>query len=127
MAISTPSLSSVKPATKSKLDHAKVKSFEDLLSSALLSQTTQSNVCWVMENVGYIDEVLSGIECQQLCHLVKSCNELSFWSDVNQSSPDFVAAKSFRFADTIEINSSNISDLIWSRIETLFTGYDAYC
>lgn len=114
-----PSLSSVKPASKVPLGHEQVSEFEGILRGSTITQaleTYQSSsleITWVLDQVGYIDNVLSESECRIICDFIDSAKSLSFWSELGRDNTD---ARSFRDADTVELNSTIAALNIWNRV-----------
>ena len=116
-----PTLSSIIPDTKVSLSENEVHEFESLLCSNinLLGRKESVNITWLIENeIGYIDNVLSSEECFALRKEIDNTKSLSFWSAAGR---DNVDVRSFRDADTIELNSVPIASTIWSRIEFQLT------
>jgi leukotriene-A4 hydrolase len=113
-----PSLSSVKPASKQKADENETLRFEKVLNETLQDHQKNSEISWIMESIGYIDDVLTEEECQYFCSLISNSSYLTFWSEKGRNNDD---CRSFRDANTIEINSSILSNMIWSRIHHYFT------
>jgi len=117
MNIVVPSLSSIKPGTKVPLSSDEVLEFEHIFLRQQKQHDNDDNnsqeITWILDQVGYIDNVLSCSECQDICNYIDSNNTLSFWSELGRDNED---AKSFRDADTIELNSTNVASMIWNRI-----------
>ena len=63
--------------------------------------------------VYYIDGVLTADECQALCLSCDQCDELKFWSS---SGREDESARAFRDADTVEVKSEMLSEIIWSKM-----------
>lgn len=115
-----PALSSIKPASKVPLSADQVLEFEQIFSvtSVISKQQPSPEITWVLDQVGYIDNVLSNEECQNICKYIDLAKSLSFWSELGRDNED---AKSFRDADTVELNSTNTTATIWDRIADLFS------
>ena len=64
--------------------------------------------------VMYIDDLLSPEECKELCSLVDSSAELSFWSEAGRTNEK---ARAFRDADTLEVKSPVLVDAMWRRVQ----------
>lgn len=113
-----PTLSSIKPACKVPLNGSQVSEFEQIFECGHDSVSTSSNqITWVLDQVGYIDGVLSVSECEHICKFMDDCDSLSFWSDLGRNNEE---ARSFRDADTIELNSITTAANIWNRIASMF-------
>lgn len=65
----------------------------------------------------YIDHVLTSDECQKLRNVIDNNDDLSFWSTAGREND---AARAFRDADTIEVQSLSIADTIWNRVKDIF-------
>ena len=105
-----PTLSSVKPRSKTALKGAEI----DSLTTIFKPSVTTGNVVTVIPGAYYIDDVLNAEECSCLCRFVDQSNSLSFWSEKGR---DDAEALAFRNADTIEFDSEYIAEIIWSRIK----------
>ena len=116
-----PSLSSVKPASKCPCDESVYESVFANSSKGSPCQETQGQIVKVLDGVYYIDSIFSQTECSKLCNEIVKSNELSFWSDKGRNDTD---AKSFRDADTIEVTSDNIANVIWNRIKAKLQSLD---
>ena len=122
-----PVLDSIKPDTKAPLLTQELLPFEHSLcannkknSNELKFQyvhpENSKNIKEMDGGFGYIDQVLSHEECSSLRNTIDNCPKLSFWSTLGRSNTD---ARNFRDADTIEVNSTNIANCIWSRINNI--------
>ena len=67
-----------------------------------------------LDAIVYIDNALSSSVCEKLQTAVNASADLSFWSAAGREDEK---AKSFRDADTIEVNSKDLAGLIWERIK----------
>lgn len=112
-----PSLSSVKPNFKRPLATSEhTLEFESCFSHST-SLPLLDLVTIAEDSIFYVDGVISTEECENLCRLIKNHRELRFWSDAGRNDVD---AKRFRDADTIEIVSEIISQIIWDRTKHIF-------
>jgi hypothetical protein len=121
-----PSLSSIMPDVKISLKQSNILKFEECISNIndynkdninndkLIFQTTLSDNNGAI--AGYIDNVLTKDECNQLINEVDSSEELSFWSSKGRDNEE---ARLFRDADTIEVLSNNIATKIWDRVRNI--------
>lgn len=64
----------------------------------------------------YFENVLSAEECSALVQSIAASRHLSFWNS-DESKRD--TAKLFRDADTIEVDSPEFAQYMWSKIESL--------
>ena len=112
-----PSLSSIKPASKTPLIDKDVAIFEQIFNNDSYSQSSNiPQINWLIKDeIGYIDDVITKQECNQLIDVINNHNSLSFWSDKGRDNQD---TKAFRDADTIEIHSQYISNILWIRIKS---------
>jgi hypothetical protein len=111
-----PPLEAVKPGRKRPLKSA--ESFEKCVTTGFHNQLNCIQHC---DGVFTIDGVLTEAECAQLCHEVRNCDDLSFW---NTDTDNLSASRAFRNADTIEINSNIIAEVLWRRIASLSCIHD---
>lgn len=109
-----PSLRSVKPASKVQLRGESALIFENCLEKG--RNCDHLFPVFPHEKMLYIDDVLSVDECNRLCEQIDTSDRLSFWCDSGRQD---VEARKFRDADTIEVNSTAISNEIFRRIEPL--------
>ena len=61
----------------------------------------------------YLDSVLDEDECAALCAAIDASEHLSFWSATGREN---TSARLFRDADTIELDSLELADMLWKRI-----------
>lgn len=106
-----PDLSAVKPNSKVALVGDSVSDVEACFTKAT---EASSSVQEVLPGVFYIDHVISEEECNSLIQFIDSSSSLSFWSESGREDDK---ARQFRDADTIEFQSSVISQLLWSRTQ----------
>lgn len=112
-----PQLNSIKPATKTSIESSSAKLFEDcLFSNNNKNEHSIFNVN-VFKGVDYIDNVLTQSECLSLCKLCDNCEDFKFWNSAGRSD----AARQFRDADTIELNSKILSSATWDRIKHILS------
>lgn len=107
----TPRLSVIKPSAKKAItDNEAFEIFKTLSQS----QFTANDLCRVnvSDGVFYIDNVLSFEECSSICNIIDNSENLGFWNPLGRV--DEVLR--FRDVDTLELQSPQISDIIWSRI-----------
>lgn len=118
-----PALRSILPDVKKALSSEEAKS---LLHEMLLLNAQHEDICAisdlsdVLPGVFYVDEVFSPSACKALRQEIDNCQYLSFWS---ASGRDDKNAKRFRNADTIELNSHDLADAIWQKIEPFVSHY----
>jgi len=122
-----PILESIKPDTKTPLSPEELEPFEGCFSSNN-EESVEGLVFQCIHPVindgnkemdggfGYIDNVLSPTECYSLRNIIDNCHRLSFWSTLGRDNLD---ARNFRDADTIEVTSTKIANIIWSRIKNI--------
>ncbi len=113
-----PDLSTVKPAKKQSLSGAATEIYEKCLSVSG-NESDHCDVDDVVEpitGVFYIDNVLSSAECEKLCLAVNNSQSLSFWSEGDQLKEEF---RMFRNANTIEVQSTELVDVVWNRVSRL--------
>ncbi len=111
--LNQPDLSTIKPARKASLKDGKVKVFEDCIKAKVFNEL----IVDVGQNgVFCVDNVLSTIECEHLCVAISNSEDLSFWSKGDDAKPQF---RMFRNAHTIEAESKQFSNAIWSRVESI--------
>jgi tetratricopeptide (TPR) repeat protein len=108
-----PALNSIVPVSKKALDNSRAKVFEECLQSIHTKQKL-NHVNSFTKGVEYIDGVLTVDECNLLRKTCDNCDELKFWSSAGRNDD---AARSFRDADTIEVNSKVLSGMIWERMK----------
>ena len=121
-----PELNVVKPDRKCKSDNIV---FEDCFVKDDISiekrvyhaLPTSDKVYTNFIQAAYIDNVLSSDECKKLCAAIDKNNDLSFWSTAGR---DNAEARAFRDADTIEVQSNLIANVIWSRVKDIFPFVD---
>lgn len=110
----TPSLESIKPASKSPLNDNEVTIFENQFIPDSLE--LHSKVHWLIENeVGYIDDVLRSHECDGLIKAMDLSKSMSFWSNKGRENQE---SRAFRDADTVEIHSHYIASALWNRVQS---------
>ena len=109
-----PSMDSIRPIMKDAVSTSVAANFESCLQRFHHKQNME--IKSGSRNVHYIDGVLSRSECDALCSVAQSCEELKFWSSKGR---DNEAARSFRDADTVEVKSSLLSNSIWERMNHL--------
>ena len=110
-----PDLNSIMPAKKEALDLQRALVFEDCML-ADFKRETLSKCSSMLDTAFYIDGVLTISECSALCETCDNCGDLKFWSSAGREDE---AARSFRDADTVEVKSKILSDIIWERMKTL--------
>jgi hypothetical protein len=109
-----PKLDSVKPDTKIALCGVDTEEIEKcFIYEGSLPRAV--DVVEVIPGAYYIDGVLSGKECDQLCAFIDSSSSLSFWSEAGRHNTE---ARAFRDADTIEFQSKEIAEIMWRRINS---------
>ena len=139
--VDKPDLGFVKPDTKVALHGERTQPFENILLNiknrsqdqssegpedltSLPTNTDSKDLRLEVTSelngaVTYIDGLLSAEECRELCSLVDSSAELSFWSEAGRHNEK---ARSFRDADTLEVKSPILADGLWQRVkDTLST------
>lgn len=104
-----PNLNVVKPERKLALS-GDTAAFVGCLSQ---DQVNAVKTTTVNDGIHFIDSALSKEECDILCKAVDSSAVLSFWSPQGRNNED---VRRFRDADTIELNSPIIAQLLWDRL-----------
>jgi len=101
-----------------QLDQTLQKTIDSTVSNTLpTSDKLYSNFI----QAAYIDNVLSSEECQKLRNVIDNNSDLSFWSTAGRENEE---ARAFRNADTIEVHSSMIANIIWNRVKDSFPFVD---
>jgi hypothetical protein len=113
--VAGPEINVVKPGKKAALIGDECSSFEKCLT---LDETSTSlymeGIDDELQNVRYIDEVLTAKECEALCQLIDRNESLSFWAESRSDKLEV-----FRNADTIEFESHLFAFNIWERVKHL--------
>lgn len=114
-AVDHPPLTAITPRQKSILPDELCGVFLDCLSDPPISDSLKLEKPF--ENVYYIDNVLSIQECEEIIKLIDSSNMLSFWCLDKENDSE---VKSYRNAETIEMQSESFANKIWERVVHLF-------
>jgi hypothetical protein len=101
----------IKPGRKIALD-TNLDSFTSSIGSGSRGELVVETVS---DGVFIIDDVLDENECKLLCEALDMNSSLSFWSPLGRSND---GARMFRNADTLEVNSKDIANRIWERLES---------
>ncbi len=107
-----PALSSIQPKSKTTLVGTQVQAFEECFNFEMSENGQECFAVAGLKGAWYIDNLLTLEECSRLCQTIDNNDNLSFWSGTGREDE---AARSFRNADTIEVNSLRISDILWQR------------
>lgn len=67
-------------------------------------------------NIYIFENVLNSNECNNLKQILKNEKNLTFWNSLGRENE---SARLFRDADTIEVISNEIAELIWNRIKDI--------
>ena len=103
-------LDNIKPGVKTAIEG-------DSFASCFSISSETSSFVYKKEldgNVDIIDGVLSSMECESLRNEVDNCKSLTFWSSKGRVD---AGARAFRDADTVEVKSLCIAEIIWERIK----------
>lgn len=111
---SKPSMKSIRPDTKVSVSKSIVSNFDSCLHP--FHHKPNMEMKSGSRNLHYIDGVLSKSECDAFCHVSQNCEDLKFWSSKGRNDE---AARSFRDADTVEVNSLLLATSIWERMKHL--------
>ena len=111
---SLPSIDVVKPNSKVTLDGEVADIFTSEVR-CLDGVENKKNILSSFKNVDahVIDDFMTIKECKSLCDNIDRCNELSFWSSSGRENEE---ARSFRDADTIEMDNIAFATLLWNRM-----------
>ena len=108
-----PQLDVVKPASKQVLTEQECFAFARALQSPCAVPAAPSPPQSALSGrVLWVDNLLSAQECGRLRELVDACPLLSFWRGVASAE-----ARAFRDADTIEMNSAALGQVLWDRLQ----------
>lgn len=111
---SKPSMNSIRPDTKVSVSMTIASNFDSCLHP--FHHKPNMEMKSGSRNLHYIDGVLSKSECDAFCHVLQNCEDLKFWSSKGRNDE---AARSFRDADTVEVNSVLLATSIWERMKHL--------
>ena len=112
-----PTLSSIKPDIKQAVldDRTFIKAIRRTAEGSNdVGKSPLHLVDAGFRGVYFIDNVLTADECLQLCIACNESKELKFWSSTGRLDE---AARAFRDADTVEVQSEVLASEIWSRIQ----------
>jgi hypothetical protein len=127
LASDLPPLQSIKPRRKEQLvSEDQRRPYEGVFSAAgsLPSNASEANAVAVVEplpGVIYLDNLMTTQECAMLCEKIDASpsSVLSFWSGTGREDEE---ARRFRDADTIEIQSPFIAEVLWERVKLVLPG-----
>jgi len=117
-----PALDVVKPGVKTQLTGCLVDElirFPTKLPEnvARVTPSTPVHVAGCGHTV-YIDGSLETSECAMLCSSIESSEHLTFWNS-DESKQD--SARLYRDADTIEVDGTDLGNLLWERVSKVMT------
>jgi hypothetical protein len=116
-----PSLDVVKPERKNAIP-GDVDTFVSCFSAE--TAPTDVVVTKVRDGVFYLDNALSLAECERLRSAVDGSEALTFWSPQGRDNED---VRRFRDADTIEVDSQRIADVLWQRLKLVIGKHMELC
>jgi hypothetical protein len=111
-----PDLQSIKPGVKEALSQPDSRKFDVCTSNAIIHETLSLQT---KEDgrVSYIERTMTAEECDTLCQVIDSTDQLSFWNTQGRQNEK---ARQFRDADTIEVNLASLAETLWERISPVF-------
>ena len=109
-----PPMNSIKAMAKDAVQNSVAVKFETCLQP--VHRISDLAINSMLEDMHYIDGVLTASECAELCNACGNCDEMRFWSPAGR---DDDTVRSFRDADTVEVKSHSISSKIWERMRHL--------
>lgn len=112
-----PALSTITPRGKETVSKEVRSAFEKCIEQDA-SSGWDLELREVTQGVYYIDNVLTEAECASLRLLIDDSSFLSFWCADKKDDP---STRSFRNAETIEMNSDKFAELLWSRVQGLLS------
>jgi hypothetical protein len=112
-----PPLTAITPRQKVVVPEESCKVFLSCFSESF--SASDLNLCNPIDGVYYIDEVFNEEECEKIQYEIDNNEFLSFWCIDKENDPE---VQSFRNAYTIEMQSPEFGDKLWSRVATLLDG-----
>lgn len=109
-----PDLDAIKPGVKDALSDSEARKYDVCSSphqSPLSFQTRDDG------RISFIEHALKNEECEELCRVMDSSDDLSFWNDQGRGNEK---ARQFRDADTVEVNLPSLASTLWNRISDIF-------